>query len=124
MNDFKKICLELDEFFEKNKDDISVNQYQSYLGLKDAIGDKFSELSSDEIKHFTFLCIEKSGDGIDIYDYSADIATAIYIDNVITLDKLEEIPSDYIIECYEDKKIYRIGNYEEELENEHDDIRL
>lgn len=124
MKDFKKICLELDEFFEKNKDDISVNQYQSYLGLKEAIGDKFNELSSDEIKHFTFLCIEKSGEGIDLYDYSADIATAIYIDNVITLDKLEEIPSDYIIECYEDKKIYRIGNYEEELENEYDDIRL
>ena len=89
MRNFKNICLELDDFFEKNKDDISVNQYQSYLGLKEAIGTKFNELSSDEIKFFTSLCIEKSGDRIDIYDYSTAIATAIYIDDVITLDELE-----------------------------------
>ncbi|MBO5095741.1 MAG: hypothetical protein J6D28_00960 [Bacilli bacterium] len=122
MKDFKKICLELDEFFDKNKDDISVNQYQSYLGLKEAIGDKFKKLTSEDIKYFTFLCIEKSGVGVDIYEFSAAIATAIYIDNVITLDKLENVPSDYIIECYEDERIYRIGDYEEEIENEHDDI--
>lgn len=122
MRNFKNICLELDDFFEKNKDDISVNQYQSYLGLKEAIGTKFNELSSDEIKFFTSLCIEKSGDRIDIYDYSAVIATAIYIDDVITLDELEKISSDYIIECYEDDRIYRIGDYEEELEIEYDNI--
>ena len=122
MKNFKNICLELDDFFEKNKDDISVNQYQSYLGLKEAIGTKFNELSSDEIKFFTSLCIEKSGDRIDIYDYSVAIATAIYIDDVITLDELEKISSDYIIECYEDDRIYRIGDYEEELEIEYDNI--
>lgn len=122
MRNFKNICLELDDFFEKNKDDISVNQYQSYLGLKEAIGTKFNELSSDEIKFFTSLCIEKSGDRIDIYDYSTAIATAIYIDDVITLDELEKISSDYIIECYEDDRIYRIGDYEEELEIEYDNI--
>lgn len=122
MRNFKNICLELDDFFEKNKDDISVNQYQSYLGLKEAIGTKFSELSSDEIKFFTSLCIEKSGDRIDIYDYSTAIATAIYIDDVITLDELEKISSDYIIECYEDDRIYRIGDYEEELEIEYNNI--
>lgn len=122
MRNFKNICLELDDFFEKNKDDISVNQYQSYLGLKEAIGTKFNELSSDEIKFFTSLCIEKSSDRIDIYDYSAAIATAIYIDDVITLDELEKISSDYIIECYEDDRIYRIGDYEEELEIEYDNI--
>lgn len=122
MRNFKNICLELDDFFEKNKDDISVNQYQSYLGLKEAIGTKFNELSSDEIKFFTSLCIEKSDDRIDIYDYSTAIATAIYIDDVITLDELEKISSDYIIECYEDDRIYRIGDYEEELEIEYNNI--
>lgn len=65
---------------------------------------------------------KKSGDRIDIYDYSAAIATAIYIDDVITLDELEKISSDYIIECYEDDRIYRIGDYEEELEIEYDNI--
>ena len=55
MKDFKKLCLELDELFEKNKADISVNQYQSYLGLKEAIGDKFEELTSEDIKYFTFF---------------------------------------------------------------------
>ena len=90
--------------------------------IKEAIGDKFKKLTSEDIKYFTFLCIEKSGVGVDIYEFSAAIATAIYIDNVITLDKLENVPSDYIIECYEDERIYRIGDYEEEIENEHDDI--
>lgn len=122
MKNFKDICLELDDFFEKNKDDISANQYQSYLGLKSAVGRKINKLSSDEIKQFTSQCVEKSYDGLDIYDYSAAIAVAIYIDKAITLERLEKVPTDYIIECYNDDRIYRIGNYEEDLEMEHDDF--
>lgn len=122
MKNFKDLCVDLDNFFETNKDNIRINQYQSYLGLKDAIGNKYDELSADKVKEFTLLCVEKSGNEIDLYDYSSAIATAIYIDNVITLDEIKSVPSDYIIDCYRDERIYRVGDYKEDFEIEHDNF--
>lgn len=122
MKNFKDLCVDLDNFFETNNDNIRINQYQSYLGLKDAIGNKYDELSADEVKEFTLLCVEKSGDGIALYDYSSAIATAIYIDNAITLDEIKSVPSDYIIDCYRDERKYRVGDYKEDFEIEHDNF--